>query len=272
MITFPNAKINLGLRITSRRPDGYHNLETVFYPVPIYDALEVVPASGKNEKLILSGIDLEGNTDDNLVLKAFRLLQHDFDLPPVDIYLRKNIPVGAGLGGGSSDAAFMLKLLNEYASLNICPKKLETYAAKLGADCPFFIRNKPVLAEGTGNVFSDIQLSLKGYFLVLIKPEVFISTREAFSGIVPCQPTISLSEIIERPLSQWKDCLVNDFEKSIFRIHPEISEIKEQFYRKGAIYASMSGSGSSVYGIFDTKPEWKPQWKNCRIFTSALED
>ena len=273
MITFPNCKINLGLRVVSRRADGYHDLETVFYPIPLFDALEIVPEAEDKSKFTQSGIQLDGNKEDNLVLKAYRLLSNDFDLPPVDVYLRKNIPVGAGLGGGSSDAAFMLKLLNEYAALNLNEEKLEQYAARLGADCPFFIRNKPVFAEGTGDQFSEIDLSLKGYFLYLVKPNVFISTKEAFAGIVPGKPEISVNETIKLPVNQWKGALLNDFEESVFNRHPEIRQVKETLYANGAIYAAMSGSGSSVFGIFETEPEPIPipDWSDYRTFILSLE-
>lgn len=253
MITFPNAKINLGLHITEKRPDGYHNLETVFYPAPLEDALEIhllSTPSTRKYALHLSGIEVTGNVDDNLVVKAYRLLDLDFELPPVDIHLFKHIPSGAGLGGGSADAAFMLKLLNERFSLHLSTEQLETYAATLGADCAFFIRNSPTFAEGIGNIFSPISLSLKGYQLVIIKPDIFVSTRDAFSQITPHRPEHPLHEIICRPIEEWKEALVNDFEASVFPQFPVIKEIKEELYRQGAVYASMSGSGSSVFGLF----------------------
>ncbi|NDV65887.1 4-(cytidine 5'-diphospho)-2-C-methyl-D-erythritol kinase [Bacteroides sp. 224] len=253
MITFPNAKINLGLNITEKRPDGYHNLETIFYPIPWEDALEINPLSCSNkEKIILhqSGITIEGNPDDNLIAKAYHLLDKDFGLPSIETYIHKHIPTGAGLGGGSSDAAFMLKLLNEQFQLSISDEKLEEYAAILGADCAFFIKNKPTYAEGIGNVFSPISLSLKGYHLFVIKPDVFISTRDAFAAIKPHKPAHSLKKVITRPVSEWKNLMINDFEESVFPKFPLIAEIKETLYNQGAIYASMSGSGSSVYGIF----------------------
>lgn len=255
MITFPNAKINLGLRITEKRTDGYHNLETIFYPVAFEDALEIQecpdPSLCTNKvNLHTSGIKVVGNLEDNLVVKAYRLLDMSFHLPPIEIFLHKHIPSGAGLGGGSSDAAFMLKLLNESFSLDLSDNQLESYAAKLGADCAFFIRNAPTFAEGIGNIFSPIGLSLKDYQIVIIKPDVFVSTREAFSQIRPCRPTHSLKDLIKQPVNEWKDLLVNDFESSVFPQHPIIGEIKDDLYQKGALYASMSGSGSSVYGLF----------------------
>lgn len=253
MITFPNAKINLGLHITEKRPDGYHNLETVFYPINLQDALEVTRRE-ENEPdctLHLKGTPLEGALEDNLVVKAYRLLQQDFpQMAPIDITLFKHIPSGAGLGGGSSDAAFMLKLLNEKFKLAIPVEQLEEYAARLGADCAFFVRNQPVFATGIGNIFEPIELSLKGYHLVLVKPDVFVSTRDAFAEIRPAQPEVSLKEIIHRPVEEWKEVLKNDFERSVFQKFPEIAAIKDELYDLGAVYASMSGSGASVYGIF----------------------
>jgi len=252
MITFPNAKINLGLNITERRPDGYHNLETVFYPIPLEDALEINPATKSSHKFNLyqSGIAIDGKPNDNLVIKAFMMLDKKFDLPPIDIHLYKHIPSGAGLGGGSSDAAFMLKLLNDKFSLGLSIKELEEYAARLGADCAFFIQNQPTFAEGIGNIFSPVLLSLKDYQLVLIKPNVFVSTKAAFAHIKPRKPKHSLKEIISRPIAEWKELMINDFEESVFPQYPEIGVIKENLYQQGAIYASMSGSGSSVFGLF----------------------
>ena len=260
MITFPNAKINLGLNITEKRPDGYHNLETVFYPVPIEDALEIhvqnncqLPAAnGQVQKFSLhqAGLEITGNAADNLVVKAYLMLDKVFDLPPVDIHLYKHIPSGAGLGGGSSDAAFMLKLLNKRFELGLTTEKQQKYAAALGADCAFFINNMPTYAEGIGNLFSPITLSLKDYQILLVKPDIFVSTREAFSRSKPHKPEYSLKETIALPVSEWKERLVNDFEASVFPQYPAIGEIKDELYQKGAIYAAMSGSGSSVFGLF----------------------
>ena len=252
MLTFPNAKINLGLNITEKRPDGYHNLETIFYPIPIEDALEINILHEGDEKYCLhqAGIELAEEADNNLVVKAYRLLDELFDLPPTDIHLFKHIPSGAGLGGGSADAAFMLKLLNEKFNLGLSIENLEEYAARLGADCAFFIRNTPTYAEGIGNIFSPVSLSLKGYQLWLIKPDIFVSTRDAFSQIKPHRPKQSLKETIQLPVEEWKKHMVNDFEESVFPQYPAIREIKEEMYKQGAIYASMSGSGSSVYGLF----------------------
>lgn len=252
MITFPNAKINLGLNIVEKRPDGYHNLETIFYPIPLQDALEITPWEGgeRKYKLAQSGIQIAGDDESNLVVKAYKLLDNLHNLPPIEINLLKHIPSGAGLGGGSADAAFMLCMLNQHFQLNIPNKQLEVYAAQLGADCAFFVENKPTFAEGIGNIFSPIELSLKGYKLLLVKPDIFVSTRDAFAQIKPKRPTISLKEVAKMPIEAWKTYMVNDFEESVFPQFPAIADIKALLYDMGAIYASMSGSGSSVFALF----------------------
>ncbi len=252
MIVFPNAKINLGLHVTGKRPDGYHNLETIFYPVPIQDALEIVVRTdtGNKWQLYTYGTEIAGNPEENLVVKAYNLLDQSFDLPPVDIHLYKHIPSGAGLGGGSADASFMIRLLNTRFDLGLSKMDMEEYASTLGADCAFFISNSPTLATGIGNKFSPLSLSLKGYGICIIKPDVFVSTREAFALIRPHRAAHALTEIISRPVEEWKEYLINDFEESVFPQYPEIATIKEKLYQTGALYASMSGSGSSVFGIF----------------------
>ncbi len=255
MITFPNAKINLGLNVVAKRPDGYHDLETVFYPINLSDVLEVNERKSGDESYTLrvSGHLANGDApEDNLVSKAYLLLKKDFpDLPSVDMRLCKHIPVGAGLGGGSSDAAHTLKLLNELFSLQLDERKLEGYAAQLGADCAFFIRNRAVLATGIGNVFEPLELSLAGCFFVLVKPDLSVSTREAYAHVVPRRSAYSLREIIHQPVETWKDRMKNDFEDSVFKQYPEIAVLKDRLYDLGAIYASMSGSGAAVYGIFN---------------------
>jgi 4-diphosphocytidyl-2-C-methyl-D-erythritol kinase len=257
MIIYPNAKINLGLNVVEKRKDGYHNLETVFYPIPLQDALEIktletgrVPECGYELKV--TGTILDGTPDDNLIVKAYKLLKADFDLPPVSMYLYKHIPTGAGLGGGSSDAAFVIKCLDEKFSLGLTDEAMESYAVRLGADCAFFIKDKPVFATGIGNEFHAIDLSLAGKTMVLVKPDVFVSTRDAYSNVVPQHPKASLPELLKRPIEEWKDTVVNDFEQSVFPKYPEIAAIKDKLYDLGAVYASMSGSGSSVYGIFNS--------------------
>lgn len=251
MISFPNAKINIGLNIVSKRADGYHNLETIFYPIPtIQDILEIVPSTSGSLQWFQTGLPIAGKEENNLVLKAYHLLSQDFNLPLLDIHLHKLIPMGAGLGGGSADAACMLKMLAEYARLPITETKLEEYAATLGADCAFFIKNKPVFASGIGNVFEPIELCLDAYRIEFVHPQIAVSTREAFSTITPKQPKESLKDLITLPIEEWKDRLHNDFEESVFKLYPQIEVIKNQLYQQGAIYASMTGSGSSVYGIF----------------------
>lgn len=258
MITYPNAKINLGLNIIEKRPDGYHNLETIFYPINLQDALEVTLRKGDGEySLSLSGTPIEGEAENNLVVKAYRLLKNDFpDMPSIDIHMFKHIPTGAGLGGGSADAAFMIKLLNEKFKLDLSIEKMEEYASILGADCAFFIQNKPVFATGIGNIFEPIRLSLKGYYLLLVKPDIFVSTKDAFAHIQPLRPVQSLREIARMPIETWRATMKNDFEYSVFQKFPEIAAIKDKLYDMGAIYASMSGSGSSVFGIFREKVEF----------------
>ncbi|MCL2651776.1 MAG: 4-(cytidine 5'-diphospho)-2-C-methyl-D-erythritol kinase [Candidatus Azobacteroides sp.] len=271
MLCFPNAKINLGLNVVSKRTDGYHNIETVFYPIDIKDALEVVPAAGEKGIFKQSGILLDGNPGKNLVVKAYSLLKEKYSLPEIDIYLRKNIPFGAGLGGGSADAAFMLKLLNNVYELHLSEGKLEELASQLGADCPFFIHNKPVFATGTGNIFTPVELSLKGYFIVLVKPDIYISTKEAFVMIQPKPPVLSLKEIIKDPPETWKSKMINDFEPSVFFQRPTIKYIKEKLYDFGAIYASMSGSGSSVFGIFKEEIDLSKEFQE-NVFCFKCEE
>lgn len=261
MIIFPNAKINLGLNVVERRPDGYHNLETVFYPIPLQDILEVttfdeapgqVVPEGADVVLHAGGIAIAGESEDNLVVKAYRLLKAEFELPPVHIHIFKHIPSGAGLGGGSADATFMLRLLREKFSLPLTDDELEERAARLGADCAFFVRNTPAFATGIGNIFTPLpDLSLRGYRILLVKPDIFVSTRDAFSLIRPHKPVRPLTEIASLPVNQWREAgMCNDFEESVFAKHPAIGDIKEQIYELGAEYAAMSGSGSSLFGLF----------------------
>lgn len=272
MILYPNAKINLGLNIVEKRPDGYHNIETVFYPIGLCDILEVVPSETCTDySFSSSGIAIDGDPEDNLIVKAYHLLRSGYQFPAVDISLVKQIPFGAGLGGGSSDAAFMLKALNEMFGLKATPLRLEKLAAKLGADCPVFIKNKPVFATGIGNVFKSIKLSLKGKFLVLVKPNIHVSTPEAYSLVAPEKPEVSLVEHIQRPIAEWKDVIKNDFEKSVFAKYPAIEEIKNNLYEMGAVYASMSGSGSSVYGIFESAPEKNDLFEGCFVAGGMLD-
>ena len=260
MIVYPNAKINIGLNVVEKRPDGYHNLETVFYPIGLQDILEIkvldegnVPECGY--KLKITGTILDGSPEDNLVVRAFKMLKHDFNLPPVSIGLYKHIPTGAGLGGGSSDAAFTIKTLNKRFDLRLTDEQMEDYCTRLGADCPFFIKDTPVFATGIGNEFHPVSFSLKGKHLVLVKPDIFVSTKDAYAKVNVRRPDIPLPELLAQPLETWKDTVINDFERSVFSKYPEIAAIKDSMYDIGAVYASMSGSGSSVFGIFDEPVE-----------------
>jgi 4-diphosphocytidyl-2-C-methyl-D-erythritol kinase len=252
MICFPNGKINLGLSVTARRPDGYHNLETVFYPVKLCDILEVVRAD--HFSFQQTGLVMEIPVEENLVVKAFRLLEKCGDLPPVKIHLHKVIPTGAGLGGGSSDAAFLLKMVNEWFEAGYSKEQLEEMAGTLGADCPFFIGNTPALATGTGHLLHPIPVNLTAYYLVLVKPSLSVSTAMAYRSIIPRIPDIHVSEVISRPVETWRGSLVNDFEEPVFAMFPELRGIRDELYRLGAVYASMSGSGSALYGFFRELP------------------
>lgn len=250
MISFANAKINIGLFITEKRADGYHNIETVFYPVKIYDVLEVHDADIFSFETVGLAIPSQGK---NLCEKAYDLLSADFPLRPISIHLLKNIPIGAGLGGGSSDAAYVLKAINEHFKLGLSVDKLEHYAAKLGADCPFFIENKAVYASGIGTTLENIALDLSNYYIVIVDPGIHISTMEAYHSIQPQRPVSDLRRAIQLPIQEWKYHIVNDFELGIFAKYPAIEKIKHLLYEEGALYASMSGSGSAVFGIFEHK-------------------
>ena len=253
MLVFPNAKINLGLNIIKKRQDGYHELETCFYPVQWQEALEVVESD--KTTVSVSGIEVPDDGD-NIVLKAYQLLKSAYDLPPVHIHLHKIIPIGAGLGGGSADAAFTLALLNNLFSLGLNEKELMKYAVNLGADCAFFIKNKPMLAIGIGEQLAEVEISLEGKFILLAYPGIHISTKQAYSNIMPEQPKMRIRQILaEKEISEWKYFLNNDFEATLFERYPILMEIKQQLYDSGAIYASMSGSGSCMYGIFEDNPQ-----------------
>ena len=280
MILYPNCKINLGLNIVAKRADGYHNIETVFLPIPLSDCLEITPSH--EDSFEMDGRQLDCSAQDNLVVRVLNMLRaEDMDIPPVSIRLTKNIPLGAGLGGGSTDAAFMIKGLNELFDLGLTNEQMAARVGKLGADCPVFIANKPIYAEGKGDVFTELPVrlvqknyfalppvgsvlpptislsipeTLDGYWLVLVKPNDFISTREAYAAVTPAPSKVSLTDVISQPVRQWKGRMVNDFEASVFPTHPLVSGICEQLYMLGASYAAMSGSGSTVYGLFRQQP------------------
>jgi len=279
VIVFPNAKLNLGLHITEKRPDGFHNIETVFYPAHLCDALEMIPSEEKGVQFTVSGLPLPGDPEENLVLKAVKLLSDTvtprrdlrgvypaesrasrYPMPDtavafsggVNIHLHKVIPPGSGLGGGSSDAAYALKLLNDLWKLDLTNRELQDLARRLGSDCAFFIENKPVLASGRGDRFEPLDLDLTGYRIEIMVPPVHVSTPEAYGMVTPRKPERLLREVIQLPVREWKGNLVNDFEEPVMKKYPLIREAKEELYHRGALYASMSGSGSAVYGIFDT--------------------
>ena len=256
MITFPIAKINLGLNIVERRPDGYHNLETVFYPVQIKDALELTIMnthfpSATDCDIKVTNMEVEGDEQRNLVVRAYKLLKQDFhQMPRVHAHLWKGIPTQAGMGGGSSDCAYTIRLLNEMFTLSLSEEQMISYAARLGADCPFFILSRPAYAEGIGERLQPVSLDLSSYYIGVVRPDIPVSTREAFSLIQPRKPAKCCREVVMQPIETWRDELTNDFEQSVFALHPEIGAIKQQFYDLGAVYAAMSGSGSSVFGLF----------------------
>ena len=261
MIVFPNAKINIGLNIIQRRPDGYHDIQTCMVPIGLSDILEMAPSNTLSFQS--TGIPIPGEGK-NLVLQAYDLLKTDFNIEPVAIHLHKTIPMGAGLGGGSSDAAFALKLLNQLFELELSNSILENYASKLGSDCAFFVNNKPVIAKGRGDEFESIDISsVKDKFLVLICPNIHSNTKEAYSGITPMSPDKNLKNLLNGTLEYWKESVANQFENTIFKRYPELKDIKQSFYDQGAAYAAMSGSGSSVYGFFDRKTDisfWKKNY------------
>lgn len=248
MVNFPFCKINLGLNIIAKRPDGYHNLETCFFPLPFCDVLEVVHAP--EFRLVTTGLQVAGSEADNLCVKAYRLLEKDFALPQVSIHLHKTIPSGAGLAGGSSDAAHTLLLLNKKFGLNLAPEQLSEYALQLGSDCPFFLHNKPMFGSGRGEILEPVSLSLSGWYIMLVLPGIHVSTAAAFTGIVPKAPQFSIKETLQLPPGEWKHRLVNDFEHTVFVQHPELQFIKNSLYEQGAAYASLTGTGSVVYGLF----------------------
>ena len=264
MIIFPNAKINIGLNIVNRREDGYHDLETIFYPVMIKDVLEIIEAGELSFES--SGLGIPGRVEDNLCIKGYHLLKKDFDLPPVKIHLHKHIPIGAGLGGGSADAAFFIRLLNQKFELGLTDDRMINYAKKLGADCAFFISNKPVFAFERGDEFEPIRLDLSNYKIVVVMPPVHISTAEAFGGVKPTPAKHALMELINLPITEWRKFIKNDFELNIFRNHPEIRGIKAALYEAGALYASMSGSGAAVFGIFDKTPDLSGREEENQVF------
>lgn len=279
MLTFPCAKINLGLNITSEREDGYHNLETVFFPVPLTDALEVKLMHNDFPSCEPCDLKITGNAVDcdeqnNLVVKAYKLLAQDFSLPRVHMHLVKRIPMQAGMGGGSADGAFMIRLLDERFRLNMGIAEMERYASRLGSDCAFFITAEPSFGTGRGEVLEPVQIAennLQAFYIVIVKPAVAVSTREAFKQMVCRQPGHCCRDIVRQPVETWKAMLTNDFEIPAFRQHPELAAIKQQLYNLGAVYAQMSGSGSAFFGLFRNEPQQvKEAFPGCFTFASKL--
>lgn len=268
LLTFPTCKINIGLRITGKRSDGFHNLESCFYPVKWGDILEIIPAA--DFRFTDSGLSIPGSLDQNLCVKAYNLLKADFDLPPVQMHLHKIVPIGAGLGGGSADAAFTLTLLNSRFNVQLSTEQLENYARLLGSDCAFFIQNRPLYCTGKGDVFSETGVDLSGYHILLVYPNLAISTAEAYAGIKPYTTNVSLNDQLAASIEEWPEIIRNDFEDSLFPKYPLLGQIKQQLYEAGAVYASMSGSGSTVYGIFNAPITRPNQFSSYRVWEGRL--
>jgi 4-diphosphocytidyl-2-C-methyl-D-erythritol kinase len=268
MVVFPPAKINLGLNILRKRADGFHDLSTCFYAVPWCDILELLSSS--QLRFVPSGIPVPGREEDNLCLKAYHLVKKDFDIAPVDIYLHKILPMGAGLGGGSSDGAWTLRALNELFKLNLDKDKLKQYAAQLGSDCAFFIEDSPMIGTGRGEILEPVNVSLKGNWMMIVKPDIHVSTKDAFAGVQPNEDVADLRSILAWPVHEWRDSLTNDFERSVFSKYPAIESIKSRLYEAGALYASMSGSGSAVYGIFENKPKVSSELEVHKVWTGRM--
>ena len=272
MISFPNCKINIGLHITEKRADGFHNLESIIAPIAWNDILEIIPneIESAEPEFKSSGIRIYGERENNLCLKAFQLLKENYNIPSIKIYLHKIIPIGAGLGGGSSDAAFSVSMLNSIFKLNISDNDQESLASKLGSDCPYFLRNKILFCYEKGNRFQEIKMPSKEYFIILIKPRVHVNTALAYSWVKPQKRKTSMQELIQRPIEEWKECIFNDFEIPVFEQYPTIKNIKARLYKQGALFASMSGSGSTVYGIFKEEKHLNTYFRSSTIFQGKI--
>ena len=272
MLSFPNAKVNLGLSVIEKRSDGFHDIETVMFPIGLCDVLEVIKSPDAQFSFTTSGMKIKGDKNHNLVVKAWNLLRESFDLPAVKIHLHKVIPMGAGLGGGSSDAAFLIKNINTLFDLNLSVGQMEAFALELGSDCPFFIQDKPVLAMGRGEVFEDFKLDLSSYHIVVVRPEIHVDTATAYGQITLGHKEILLKEMMKMPVNKWKGLLTNDFENPVFERYPKIQAIKEKLYEMGAVYASMSGSGSAVFGLFKNIPENITGFSDCFVWKGKMGD
>jgi 4-diphosphocytidyl-2-C-methyl-D-erythritol kinase len=263
MVVFPPAKINLGLNILDKRPDGFHNLETVFYPIDLYDVLEVIvcPDADIDFEFTQTGVPLDCAPEKNLCYKAFQRIKSSFpEIEPIKVHLHKTIPTGAGMGGGSSDGAFMLQLLKSIFNLTISDAVHKNMALELGSDCPFFLVNRPSLALGRGEIISHCPIQLKGFHILIVNPGIHINTGWAFNALDKDRIPNSLTQLAEIPINEWNKWVKNDFEKPVFHHYPEIASIKESLYEQGAVFASMSGSGSTVFGIFKDKPQALPHF------------
>jgi 4-diphosphocytidyl-2-C-methyl-D-erythritol kinase len=272
MVIFPNAKINIGLQVLDRRADGYHTISSVLYPIGLKDALEVIPQQDKiGSTFSVSGISIPGDLPSNICLMAEQLLSQDYPVPDSRVHLHKHIPIGAGLGGGSSDGAFMIRLLNDVYELGLAWGEMHHYARQLGSDCSFFVSNRPAIVSGRGELTESINLKLKGYTLVLVCPAVHVSTREAYSMVQPSPADVDLeSFILQHPPAEWKEQVKNDFELPVFRKFPELGAIKEKLYHSGAHYAAMSGSGSAVFGLFAEPMDLKKAFPGCFVWAEQL--
>ena len=268
MLVFPNAKINIGLNIVEKRADGFHNITSCFYPVGWSDALEIIPADTFSFQS--DGTTIPGKESDNLCIKAYHMMAADYSLPPVSVHLLKTIPIGAGLGGGSSDAAFTIKALNQLFGLEISLEKQQDYARRLGSDCAFFIQNKPVFAFGKGDQFEPAELSLKGKWILMVNPGIHISTVEAYAGVKPGNPESDLRNLLKEPITSWKSTVKNDFEVMLFKKYPLLEDIKQSVYDSGALYAAMSGSGSTLYGIFEKEIDHSDRFSRFNIWQGIL--
>lgn len=274
MILFPNAKINIGLSVIRKRCDGFHDIETIMYPIGLYDALEYIEETEGTIPGNITTITYSGNvsiTGQEICLKVIQMLEEMFPLPSLKIHLLKKIPVGAGLGGGSSDAAFLLISLNKKYSLGLSRDQLEELAGRIGGDCPFFIRNKPCFISGKGELLRDIPIKLDGYWLFLVYPGIIISTKEAYQQVIPGEKSVTLHDLVQQPPDKWRNTIKNQFEDSVFRKYPVLAEIKDELYRMGAVYSSMSGSGSGIYGIFNSEVKIPEKFKSYFTYQECLK-
>ena len=272
MISFPKAKINLGLRIIEKRPDGFHNIETIFYPIALSDALEfvVLHGNGKNDQLINTGIKVKTSPDKNLVIKAVNKIRAVHKVPALKIHLHKAIPAGAGLGGGSSDAACMIKSINKCFRFNMSGEEMKMIALEAGSDCPFFLDPVPSYGTGRGELLTHVDPVLRGYHIVLLNPGIMISTKEAYHNCRPTRHETNLADLIKIPVKSWKELFINDFEDFVFKVYPIVGELKKALYKSGAVFSSMTGSGSTVFGIFEDKPKITGKMKNYLIYEGVL--